>query len=477
MKLFRKIYLRVLSGMLLFAMAILGYMLWETEQQNLRDACQYEEERIWNGLLAIGERTQGYGIYEGNHAVRDAVVIKEFQDIFGTKGGLTRNGEEIFNLSPYDFEQERLNEMRISSGLEKRDILISEPQTAEGKKLILFYQEQAIFDTDYGLVIYLDVTDIFLRTRNLFLKGVGFTVFLLSAVGFWIYRSIYRIMEPLDALSRAAGQIAEGEYKSRISVRRKKGKKGQLQTDEIIEVADNFNKMAEKVEEHMEKLAEVNEKQRQLLGSLAHEIRTPITAITGHADMLLTIRLREEKRTEALWFILNEGKRLSRLSEKMLKLAGLYGEENTGLKMQETDIEALFDMLKDRLSVLLEENGITLSTNITPKNLKKRMDLDFMLSLFINLVENACKASKEGSSILLTADETGISVEDFGRGIPKQEVGRVTEAFYMVDKSRTKRGGGAGLGLALCQQIADIHGAKMRIESVEGKGTKVSVLW
>lgn len=134
-------------------------------------------------------------------------------------------------------------------------------------------------------------------------------------------------------------------------------------------------------------------------------------------------------------------------------------------------------MLKDRLFVLLEENGITLSTNITPKNLKKRMDLDFMLSLFLNLVENACKASKEGSSILLTADETGISVEDFGKGIPKQEVGRVTEAFYMVDKSRTKRGGGAGLGLALCQQIADIHGAKMRIESVEGKGTKVSVLW
>lgn len=477
MKLFRKIYLKVLSGILFFAVAILGYMLWETKQQNLQDACRYEEERIWNGLLTIRERIQAYGVYEGNHTVRNAVVMKAFQDIFGTNGVLTRNGDEIFNLSPYDFEQNRLNEMRVRSGLEKRDILISEPQTTAGKKLILFYQEQAIFDTDYGLVIYLDVTDIFLRTRNLFLKGLGFTISLLAAVGFWIYRSIYRMIEPLGALSRAAGQIAEGEYKSRISISNRKGNKGYLQTDEITDVAENFNKMAQKVEEHMEKLAEVNEKQRQLLGSLAHEIKTPMTAIIGHADLLLTIRLSEEKRTEALWFILKEGKRLSRLSEKMLILAGLYGEQSAGYKMRETDIGELFDMLKRQLSVLLKENKITLSTDVKPENLKKRMDEDLMFSLFINLLDNACKASEAGGRILLSADETGVIVEDFGKGIPKQEIDRVTEAFYMVDKSRTGKNGGAGLGLALCRQIADIHGAKMKIESVEGKGTKVSVLW
>ena len=111
--------------------------------------------------------------------------------------------------------------------------------------------------------------------------------------------------------------------------------------------------MAEKVEEHMEKLAEVNEKQRQLLGSLAHEIKTPITAIIGHADMLLTVRLNEDKRTNALLFILNEGKRLSSLSEKMLKLAGLYGEQKERIEKRETDIGKLFDNLKIQISVLL----------------------------------------------------------------------------------------------------------------------------
>ncbi len=477
MRLFRKIYLRVLSGILLFAVTIPGYLLWETEKQSLQDACQYEEERIWNGLLAIQERVQRYGVGLDNDTVRNAVIIKEFRDIFESQGVLYRNGEEVFNISPYDFEQDVMKEMRAKSGLEKRDIFISAPQTADGKKLILFYQENAGFDMDYSFVIYLDVTDIYARTGNLLLKGLGFTVFLLAVVGIGIYRSIYGVMEPLDALNRAAARIAKGEYGIRIPKRivTARGKIGRLNMDEIEEVAENFNRMAEKVEEHMEKLAEVNEKQRQLLGSLAHEIKMPITAIIGHADMLLTVRLNEDKRTNALLFILNEGKRLSSLSEKMLKLAGLYGEQKERIEKRETDIGKLFDNLKIQISVLLKERRVSLRVNITPGNLKKWMDEDLILSLLMNLVDNASKASEPGGSIIVSDDETGFTVEDFGKGIPEQEINRVTEAFYMVDKSRTGNPGGAGLGLALCQQIVQVHGGKLIIESNLGKGTKVHV--
>ena len=98
MRLFRKIYLRVLSGILLFALTIPGYLLWETEKQSLQDACQYEEERIWNGLSAIQERVQRYGVGLDTDTVRSAVMIKEFRDIFETQGVLFRNGEEVFNI-------------------------------------------------------------------------------------------------------------------------------------------------------------------------------------------------------------------------------------------------------------------------------------------------------------------------------------------------------------------------------------------
>ena len=86
-----------------------------------------------------------YGIGLGNDTVKNAVIVKEFRNIFETQGVLIKNGEEVFNLSPYDFEQDILKEMRAEAGLEKGEIFISVPQAAEGKKLILFYQEKAGF--------------------------------------------------------------------------------------------------------------------------------------------------------------------------------------------------------------------------------------------------------------------------------------------------------------------------------------------
>ena len=144
---------------------------------------------------------------------------------------------------------------------------------------------------------------------------------------------------------------------------------------------------------------------------------------------------------------------------------------NSPIEKRETDIGKLFDNLKIQTSVLLKGRRVFLHVNITPGNLKKWMDEDLMLSLLMNLVDNAGKASEPGGNIIVSADETGFTVEDFGKGIPKQEINRVTEAFYMVDKSRTGNPGGAGLGLALCQQIVQIHGGKMIIESNLGKGT------
>lgn len=112
-----------------------------------------------------------------------------------------------------------------------------------------------------------------------------------------------------------------------------------------------------------------------------------------------------------------------------------------------------------------------------PIDLKKELDTDFMISLLLNLVDNACKASETGGQLFISASTGQIVVEDFGKGIPSEELHRVTEAFYMVDKSRSRREGGAGLGLALCQQIVQLHGWKLRIESTEGQGTRIVILW
>ncbi len=118
-----------------------------------------------------------------------------------------------------------------------------------------------------------------------------------------------------------------------------------------------------------------------------------------------------------------------------------------------------------------------LETCCVPIDLKKELDTDFMISLLLNLVDNACKASETGGRIFIAASAGQIVVEDFGKRIPSEELHHVTEAFYMVNKSRSRKEGGAGLGLALCQQIVQLHGWKLRIESTEGQGTRIVILW
>lgn len=121
----------------------------------------------------------------------------------------------------------------------------------------------------------------------------------------------------------------------------------------------------------------------------------------------------------------------------------------------------------------LSEKNIDLETECIPENLSWEMDQDMMVSFLVNLVDNAYKASENGGKIFIHADEQGITVKDQGRGIPEEELNRVTEAFYMVDKSRSRSSGGAGLGLALCKEIAGLHGAQLIIKSKEGAGTSV----
>ena len=123
----------------------------------------------------------------------------------------------------------------------------------------------------------------------------------------------------------------------------------------------------------------------------------------------------------------------------------------------------------------LEEKGIVLETRSDDTRLV--MDVDLMESLLINLIDNAMKASKEGDMIRVEAKDGCIFVEDHGKGIAAEEIPKITEAFYMVDKSRSKKAGGIGLGLALCTQIVKLHGAKMEIKSKPGVGTQIRVIF
>ena len=110
-----------------------------------------------------------------------------------------------------------------------------------------------------------------------------------------------------------------------------------------------------------------------------------------------------------------------------------------------------------------------------------KMDSALLESLLVNLIDNALKATDAGGSVLVKAYEKSgkkiFEVTDTGRGIPEEELGKITDAFYMVDKSRSRKEGGSGLGLALCVKVAELHGGSLKIESQPGEGTTVRAIF
>lgn len=317
---------------------------------------------------------------------------------------------------------------------------------------------------DYRLVLVKDVSGVYGDIRR---QVVFFAVVLLAGAAGSVLLVFFftgRILAPLKELQRAAQDIREGKLSRRAAVRT---------GDEVGIVAEAFNDMAEQIERQMTELSAVSEQRRQMLGSLAHELKTPMTSIIGYSDSLLHVKLKEEQRERAVLHIYEESRRLERLTGKLMSLVGLY--DNDSITLEDTDMRALFERVAGLEKYHLEERNMKLSWNCRMEN--RRLDQDLFVSLLMNLIDNAAKAGKEGDTIFLAGQGEIIAVEDTGRGIPREEIARVTEAFYMVDKARGRRAGGSGLGLALCERIAGLHGARLEIESEEGRGTKVSVVF
>ncbi len=467
MKLFRKICARVSVCMTGLALGILFFLLSSMLRQSINDVICYTQKEIGANVSVIREKVHAESATE--KAVRDAIIINEFRQIFHTDSVLWKNGKELWNATPYEIDRSRLNRLSGNENLHSSEIYTSRPQKAEGKILIIFYQKEANLGADgYSLAAYRDVTDIYAGVWKLFIAGAVFSAVLFCLAAAFLYQGIRRILFPLEELKYASARMAEGEYDIAISA---------ASNDEIGEVTESFNQMAKKIRQHMEALKEVSEKQQQLLGSLSHEMKTPVTAIIGNAEVLLALRLGESDREKALFYILNESRRLARLSEKMMEFSGLCANSSSSISIKKQTMKRILGQLKAVMSFQMEEKQVSINVACLPDTLEIRADEDLLFSLLWNLTDNAYKASEPGGKIEILADEQKISVQDYGKGIPAGEIAHVTEAFYRADKSRSGKTGGIGLGLALCCRIAEIHGWELQIESKEGEGTKVIILW
>ena len=203
---------------------------------------------------------------------------------------------------------------------------------------------------------------------------------------------------------------------------------------------------------------------------MTHEFKTPLTALLLNVDSLQNTYLDEEGRSAAIARIEHQTRWLERLVQKLLKLITL----EQAPELRTSSVPELLERVKESTADALTQRGVTLQMECHAERLD--MDADLMQSVLVNLVDNAVKASQPGQTVSLTADAAGFTVRDHGCGIPREEIERITEPFYMVDRSRSKKQGGVGLGLALVKEIVRAHGGRLEIESAVDEGTTVRVL-
>ncbi len=279
------------------------------------------------------------------------------------------------------------------------------------------------------------------------------------------------LTHPIRKLNKGAKEIAKGNYKQRVAIK---------SNDEIGEFASHFNIMAAHVEEHIQNLTKVSHEQQRFIDNFSHEMRTPTAAIIGYGELLKNADLDGEERLKAINYIINQGTRLQKLSSKLLRLSSI---KHSSYDMKQVSLTEIINNVQNSLRSFYEPKEIGIQLNLTCDNVIG--DADLLESLFQNILENAIRVLPKKGIIAVASKSTDsgvcVIIADNGPGIASENLPFIEEPFYRVDKARTRKHGGAGLGLSICKEICNVHHAKIEFLSIKDEseefqsGTKIKI--
>ena len=463
MRFWQKAFMCIIA-LFLLGFNIMGYMLVKRSYALNRDyalaAAETEYEIIKKSL------SESIRLSENNFTTLNpaniSITVSPYADFYRGQGvyfQIYKNANSLaFNNAPFASQSgynlargERLVEMKtvngslycfIAADLEASEMRLQYIYIKDMHSLVDFKASVISAFTTVGVII------------SLILAGI----MLFMLIG---------LTKPFRKLNATAEEISKGNYDKRVVIESR---------DEIGEFAGSFNLMADHIGKHIVELSRMTESKQSFIDNLAHEIRTPITAIIGYGELLQYANCNEDERQAAIRHIINQGKRIQNMSFKLLNLSYLGGSD---IKLYPVKLE---DIIVNALAVErnnLASKNINVNVKFEPATICG--DDELLESLFINLLDNAIAASEDETDIEIcvsvVSDETSVEISDHGKGIEAEEISLIIEPFYRADKSRSGKENHAGLGLSLCARICEIHKAKFEICSELGQGTTVKILF
>ncbi|ARA99210.1 sensor histidine kinase [Geobacillus thermodenitrificans] len=314
-----------------------------------------------------------------------------------------------------------------------------------------------------AIYLYMPLADVQEATKRAAAAFWPFAALFAAALLFVGKRMVRQMTEPLQAMEKAAGRMAKGDYGAAISVRT---------DDEIGRLAQAFNQMADAI-------AKEDERKREFLANVSHELRTPLSYIKGYSEALLSglARTKEEEQSH-LRLIHRETERMERLVRDLLDLAQLEGQ-SVPLERAPVAFAQVIEDVMDMYRPIITKKRLTLTCDLDYELIVDG-DADRLEQVVRNLLDNAIRYTPEGGAVTVRlsrfSDTEGeLVIRDTGKGIPKDQLPLLGQRFFRVDRARTRKEGGTGLGLAIVKQIVALHGGAIQFDSDLGQGTTVSV--
>ena len=294
---------------------------------------------------------------------------------------------------------------------------------------------------------------------------IGFVISI--AISLFISKTL---LSPIKGMTTAAEAMAGGDFSRKIRVESE---------DEIGILANTFNDMASQIETMLEELKKAEKLRKEFVANVSHELRTPLTSIRTYAETISDHReIPQETEEGFLRVIINESDRMTKIVQDLLELSR-FDSGTSVLSVEEFSIENSVRDVCAAIALEAKRRSQELNLELQWKLPSIRGDRARIEQVLMNIMSNAMKYTPDGGKIDVYASGVGsdvwVRIEDTGVGIPPEDLARVFDRFYRVDKARTRESGGTGLGLSIAKEIVAKHGGDISIESEPGVGTAVTV--
>jgi len=464
-------FVLIMLLLILILMTVVCVFLIQGVQRFYSDAFFTQMETVFSDKVLYGELTAALG--EEDPVAKIQEVLDAYQGRLGVNTD-TRN---------YYVLEGDTGAVLVSSAVEEEQLAVTpnilralNGASAFGGRAAADYMDIAVpltgEDGAVRYVVYIrdnrqTVRDLTISLVQLILEAVGVGFVIAVALALILARTL---LQPILGMTKAAEAIAGGDFSKKLSVE---------SDDEIGILADTFNNMASQLQATLEEIRRSEALRREFVANVSHELRTPLTSIRSYAETL-TENPDMEKETEMtfLHVILNESDRMTKIVQDLLELSR-FDAGRVRFNFERFSLAKSIEDVRDAVKLEAMSHGHTLAVSIPEELPDIVADRARIEQVLMNILSNAIKYTPDGGLIEISAGGgdgwVWVSIKDNGIGIPKEDIPRLFDRFYRVDKARSRQSGGTGLGLSIALEIIQRHGGAIDVESELGEGTTVTV--